>query len=146
MFSTPQDIHFRTISALATAAACILVAQAASEPAVRNNETGIFACAIVFFGYLVHTIGCLERIKFMAAFGMNMAMCAHGFQLAYYYYRPLAVGLMLPPLMLAALFIAYAVAHECGVFDLRTVTRSTETNDECEDESKDDEFRDVELV
>ena len=138
------DVHHRIISLLATAATIVLIAQAASNSA-KKNETGVFACSVVFFGYLVHLIGCLEQLKCMSAFGMNLAMFAHGYQLAYYYFTPLPVGIMLPPLLLCGLFVVYAVANECGVFEPHAVTRSTETDGECEDESKHD-FHDVELV
>ena len=144
MPSRITDVHHRCLCLLTAASACILVAQSA-QPRFLNNDMGIFACGVVFLAYIVHLIGCLEANPTLAAVGMNMAMFAHGFQLSYYYYQPLPASAMLPPIVLGALFLPYAAANECGVLRLSTVTQSTETERECEDETK-DEFRDVELV
>lgn len=144
MSSRVTDVHHRGLCLLTTASACILVAQS-GQPRFLNNDMGIFACSVVFLAYIVHLIGCLEANLTFAAVGMNMAMFAHGFQLCYYYYQPLPASAMLPPIVLGALFLPYAAASKCGVFRVSTVTQSTETERECEDETKGD-FQDVELV
>ena len=148
MASVMEDIHHRFLYLFTAAAGIATVAQAA-EPRVSSNETGALACGLVFMAYVVHLIGVLEYNTEMAAAGLNIAMFAHGFQLAYYYYESLSASLMVPPLCIGTLFILYVACTCCGLPKRLTDTRATTTEDlavGAEDESKAADMDDVELV
>tara|TARA_Y100000310_G_scaffold234727_1_gene237743 strand:+ start:135 stop:566 length:432 start_codon:yes stop_codon:yes gene_type:complete len=142
-----EDIHHRALYLLTAAAGIATVAQAA-EPRLHGNETGSLACGLVFMAYVVHLIGVLEYNTELTAAGTNIAMFAHGWQLAYYYYEPLPASLMLPPLCIGALFILYVSCTCCGLPKRLTHTQATTTEGLAvgsEDESKVD-MDDIELV